>query len=77
LRDRVPELERQVIEVNYYVLATGELEKAEQLLIVLKQTFPGLPNLTPTWEVFIEDLETHRKRWRRPPRRCDVSRPIR
>lgn len=43
LRDRVPELERQVIEVNYYVLATGELEKAEQLLIVLKQTFPGAP----------------------------------
>ena len=44
LRDRVPgEHERRVIEANYYVLATGELEKAEQLLNVLKETFPGAP----------------------------------
>jgi DNA-binding winged helix-turn-helix (wHTH) protein/tetratricopeptide (TPR) repeat protein len=43
LRDRVNEGERRVIEANYYVLATGELEKAEHPLNVLKETFPGAP----------------------------------
>jgi DNA-binding winged helix-turn-helix (wHTH) protein/tetratricopeptide (TPR) repeat protein len=43
LRDRVNEAERRVIEANYFVLATGELEKAEHPLNVLKETFPGAP----------------------------------
>ena len=43
LRDRVNELERRVSEANYYILATGELERAEQLLNVLKDKIPGAP----------------------------------
>ena len=78
LRDKVPsEHERRVIEANYYVLATGELEKAEHTLNVLKETFPAHPNLTPIWEELTEDLETHKKQWKKPARRCDSSQPIR
>ncbi len=35
------------------------------------------PNLTPIWEEFTEDLETHKKQWKKPARRCDSSQPIR
>ena len=43
LRGRANELERLVSEVNYYVLATGELERAEQPLNILKEANPTRP----------------------------------
>ncbi len=43
LRDGLNERERRVSEVNYYVLATGELERAEQPLKILKEAYPQAP----------------------------------
>lgn len=43
LRDGLNEGERQVSEVNYYVLATGELERAEQPLKILEEAYPQAP----------------------------------
>jgi len=43
LRDKVNERERLVSEANYYVLATGELERAEQSLKILKEHVPLAP----------------------------------
>jgi serine/threonine protein kinase/tetratricopeptide (TPR) repeat protein len=45
LREKVSERERFFIEGNYYVVATGELEKAAQTYELWQQTYPreGLP----------------------------------
>ncbi len=43
LRDKVNEGERVVCEANYYVLATGELERAEQILQMVKGRAPKAP----------------------------------
>jgi tetratricopeptide (TPR) repeat protein len=43
LRDKATEPDRLIIEVNYYLLATGELERAEQPLKVLTEAFPMAP----------------------------------
>src|SRR5208337_4568430 len=40
LREKVSERERFTIEGNYYVLATGELEKAAQTFELWQQTYP-------------------------------------
>jgi DNA-binding winged helix-turn-helix (wHTH) protein/Flp pilus assembly protein TadD len=40
LRDRVTELERFIIESNYYSIATGDLEKARQTFELMSQTYP-------------------------------------
>ncbi len=40
LRERVSERERFAIDGNYYVLATGELEKAAQTFELWQQTYP-------------------------------------
>ncbi len=40
LREKVSELERFFIEVTYYFLATGELEKAAQTCELWQQTYP-------------------------------------
>jgi len=40
LREKVSERERFFIEVNYYMTATGELEKAAQTLELWRQTYP-------------------------------------
>jgi tetratricopeptide (TPR) repeat protein len=47
LREKVSERERFTIQGNYYVLATGELEKAAQTLELWQQTYPrdALPYL--------------------------------
>jgi eukaryotic-like serine/threonine-protein kinase len=46
LREKVSEGERLFIEANYYLNATGDLEKAAQANELLKQTYPraGLPH---------------------------------
>jgi tetratricopeptide (TPR) repeat protein len=41
LRDKVSERERFFIEANYYLVTTGELEKASQILELWRQTYPG------------------------------------
>jgi tetratricopeptide (TPR) repeat protein len=40
LRDKVSEWERYSIEANYYMFATGELEKAGQVFELWQQTYP-------------------------------------
>jgi serine/threonine protein kinase/tetratricopeptide (TPR) repeat protein len=40
LRDKVSEWERFFIEANYYMFATGELEKAAQVFELWQQTYP-------------------------------------
>jgi tetratricopeptide (TPR) repeat protein len=40
LRDKVSEWERYSIEANYYMFATGELEKAAQVFELWQQTYP-------------------------------------
>lgn len=40
LRDHVSEREKFYIESQYYMLATGDLEKSLQVLLLLKQTYP-------------------------------------
>jgi DNA-binding winged helix-turn-helix (wHTH) protein/tetratricopeptide (TPR) repeat protein len=40
LRDKVSERERFSIEANYYVVATGELERAAQTYELLQQSYP-------------------------------------
>jgi serine/threonine protein kinase len=41
LRDKVSERERFFIEANYYLAATGELEKTTQTFELWQQTYPG------------------------------------
>jgi DNA-binding winged helix-turn-helix (wHTH) protein/tetratricopeptide (TPR) repeat protein len=43
LREKTGELERRVIEVNYYILGTGELEKAERPLKMIEEAAPRAP----------------------------------
>jgi tetratricopeptide (TPR) repeat protein len=43
LREKTGERERHVIEVNYYILGTGELEKAERPLKMLEEAAPRAP----------------------------------
>src|SRR5208337_1330462 len=40
LREKVSERERLSIEANYYLTATGELEKAAQIYALWQQTYP-------------------------------------
>ena len=51
LREKASELERFGIEANYYECATGELEKADQVLELWHQTYPrGLdPCIDPSY----------------------------
>jgi tetratricopeptide (TPR) repeat protein len=64
-RAKVSERERLMIETNYYLTATGELEKAAQTLEIWKQTYPRdeVPYLSlgfiyaslGNWEEFLEE----------------------
>ena len=44
LRDRVTELERFILESNYYSIVTGDLEKARQTYELMSRTYPRNSN---------------------------------
>jgi tetratricopeptide (TPR) repeat protein len=66
LREKVSELERFYIEVGYYMVATGELEKAAQTLEVWRQTYPryawnynlmgGISETLGNWEKTLQEF---------------------
>jgi DNA-binding winged helix-turn-helix (wHTH) protein/tetratricopeptide (TPR) repeat protein len=68
LREKVSERERFLIEGNYYLYATGELEKAAQTFELWQQTYPryGLPYVElglvfgylGNWEKALEEFRT-------------------
>ena len=74
LREKVSERERFYIEANYYLDATGELEKAAQAYELWQQTYPRDYALYDAPGRYLrQSLETGKRHWRKTARRCAWS----
>jgi DNA-binding winged helix-turn-helix (wHTH) protein/tetratricopeptide (TPR) repeat protein len=78
LREKVSERERFLIEWNYYLAATGELEKGAQTAELWRQTYPRddfpylvLGFISATLGNWEKALEEYREALRREPSRVD------